>query len=192
MDSLSLSSTSPLSLFQDFIPLLIAILVLLVVTTFFLIICYQWLKYRTFFPSSSSRDVSDLQLQPTTAESRSGRHTHGLDESVINIIPSFIYSSSNSSNNEQKESPRECAVCLIEFKEDDYVRTLPLCSHTFHLQCIDTWLRSHPNCPLCRSCLSCGISESSFRPLMSERIRPSVVTSVPEIALPSFPTRESL
>ncbi|CAI8597696.1 unnamed protein product [Vicia faba] len=182
MDALS---SSALSLFQDFIPLLIAILVLLVATIFFLIICYQWLKYRTVFLPSSSGDVSDL-AQPTTAAFR--RHTHGLGESVINTIPSLIYCT----NNEQKESPRDCAVCLVEFKQEDRVRTLPLCSHTFHIHCIDTWLRSHPNCPLCRSCLSCGMSESPFRPLMSDRIRPSIVTSVTEITLLTLPTRGSV
>ena len=27
---------------------------------------------------------------------------------------------------------------------------LPKCNHAFHISCIDTWLRSHTNCPLCR------------------------------------------
>lgn len=187
MDALSLS---PWSLFQDFIPLLIVILVLFLGTVFFFVICYQWLKYRMFFPPSSSGDVTDLPA--TATESRSRRHTQGLNESVINLIPSFIYSTS-SNYNEEKECSRDCAVCLVEFKDDDYVRTLPLCSHTFHLRCIDIWLCSHPNCPLCRSCLSCGLSQWPFRPLMSERIGPSVVTpAVTQISLPTSPTRESL
>ncbi|KAH0731041.1 hypothetical protein KY290_002071 [Solanum tuberosum] len=45
----------------------------------------------------------------------------------------------------------ECAVCLSEFQEDENLRLLPKCSHAFHLPCIDTWLKSHPNCPLCRA-----------------------------------------
>ncbi|KAL5076344.1 hypothetical protein RYX36_015328 [Vicia faba] len=164
--------------------------VLILIAAFFVLICYHRLKYGTFFPlpQSSSGDVRDLQLQPTTVEFHRYHHSHtqGLNESVINIIPSFIYST----NNEQKEeSPRDCAVCLVEFKDDDYVRKLPLCSHTFHLHCVDTWLRSHPNCPLCRSCLRCDFSELPFRPLMSERIRPS---SVMQIALPTLPTRGSV
>lgn len=44
----------------------------------------------------------------------------------------------------------ECSVCLSEFKEDENLRLLPKCSHAFHLQCIDTWLKSHSSCPLCR------------------------------------------
>ncbi|TQD85191.1 hypothetical protein C1H46_029279 [Malus baccata] len=44
-----------------------------------------------------------------------------------------------------------CAVCLGEFKEGEYFRTLPECSHSFHVQCIDMWLYSQPSCPVCRA-----------------------------------------
>lgn len=33
-----------------------------------------------------------------------------------------------------------CPICLTSFIPDDPVRPLPLCSHEFHTQCIDTWL----------------------------------------------------
>ncbi|KAK9930380.1 hypothetical protein M0R45_027419 [Rubus argutus] len=33
----------------------------------------------------------------------------------------------------------------------DHGMLLPKCSHAFHINCIDTWLRSHTNCPLCRA-----------------------------------------
>ncbi|GAB2211129.1 hypothetical protein Droror1_Dr00016421 [Drosera rotundifolia] len=42
-------------------------------------------------------------------------------------------------------------VCLTEFEEGEDLRLLPMCSHAFHVFCIDTWLRSHKNCPLCRA-----------------------------------------
>lgn len=45
----------------------------------------------------------------------------------------------------------ECSVCLSEFEEDETLRLLPKCNHAFHLPCIDTWLRSHTNCPMCRA-----------------------------------------
>lgn len=45
----------------------------------------------------------------------------------------------------------DCSVCLGEFREEESLRLLPKCSHAFHVQCIDTWLRSHSNCPLCRA-----------------------------------------
>ncbi|XP_051117958.1 E3 ubiquitin-protein ligase RING1-like [Andrographis paniculata] len=45
----------------------------------------------------------------------------------------------------------DCSVCLNEFEEDESLRLLPKCSHAFHLSCIDTWLRAHKNCPVCRA-----------------------------------------
>jgi hypothetical protein len=45
----------------------------------------------------------------------------------------------------------DCSVCLGEFRDGESLRLLPKCSHAFHQQCIDKWLKSHSNCPLCRS-----------------------------------------
>lgn len=44
-----------------------------------------------------------------------------------------------------------CSICLGEILEDDTLRLLPKCSHAFHVACIDTWLKSQSNCPLCRA-----------------------------------------
>lgn len=45
----------------------------------------------------------------------------------------------------------ECAVCLSAFEDGEEVRRLPKCNHSFHAPCIDMWLYSHMDCPLCRS-----------------------------------------
>ncbi|KAL0548408.1 hypothetical protein IC582_012858 [Cucumis melo] len=69
----------------------------------------------------------------------------GLDSSVINSLPVFTFSSKSHSD------PIDCAVCLSEFEENEKGRTLPKCSHSFHIDCIDMWFHSHATCPLCRS-----------------------------------------
>jgi|UniRef100_A0A2N9IJ79 E3 ubiquitin-protein ligase RNF38/44 len=73
---------------------------------------------------------------------------HGLDESVIREIPTCQF------QREGEERSVCCAVCLNEFQEQDMLRVLPKCSHAFHLDCIDIWLQSNANCPLCRSSIS--------------------------------------
>lgn len=45
----------------------------------------------------------------------------------------------------------ECVVCLSMFEDGEEVRELPMCKHCFHAPCIDKWLFSHFNCPLCRA-----------------------------------------
>lgn len=51
----------------------------------------------------------------------------------------------------EEEYGVECPVCLAGFAEGDYVRRLNDCKHSFHLACIDKWLSSHSNCPVCRA-----------------------------------------
>ncbi|KAK1589236.1 hypothetical protein Q3G72_031816 [Acer saccharum] len=72
--------------------------------------------------------------------------TIGLSQSVIDSITVFKYK-----KDEGLIEGTDCSVCLNEFQEDENLRLLPKCSHAFHITCIDTWLRSHRNCPLCRA-----------------------------------------
>jgi hypothetical protein len=44
----------------------------------------------------------------------------------------------------------ECAICLETFTPQDKVRSLGVCSHTFHKSCIDLWLLRCAHCPLCK------------------------------------------
>ncbi|XP_068644667.1 RING-H2 finger protein ATL52-like [Aristolochia californica] len=48
-------------------------------------------------------------------------------------------------------SQSECSVCLSVFVEGEDIRKLPKCKHQFHADCIDMWLYSHSNCPVCRT-----------------------------------------
>lgn len=68
--------------------------------------------------------------------------------SDLSLLSSFRYKKGgdNNINNDQ-----ECAVCLSAFEEGEEVRELPRCMHSFHVSCIDMWLYSHLDCPLCRS-----------------------------------------
>lgn len=48
------------------------------------------------------------------------------------------------------ENWTQCPICLDDFDVGNEVRTLP-CTHTFHVACIDAWLRLNVKCPHCRS-----------------------------------------
>ncbi|KAK8526475.1 hypothetical protein V6N13_017505 [Hibiscus sabdariffa] len=92
------------------------------------------------YPEMSGTDAYQRQLQQLFH-----LHDSGLDQSFIDALPVFLYKEIMG-----LKEPFDCAVCLCEFLEDDKLRLLPLCSHAFHIDCIDTWLMSNSTCPLCR------------------------------------------
>ncbi|GMN24350.1 hypothetical protein TIFTF001_000533 [Ficus carica] len=77
-------------------------------------------------------------------------HSHGLDFSTIHSLPVTQFKE-KSEGEASKTRSTDCAVCLGEFKEGEWLRHLPGCSHSFHISCIDSWFLNHSNCPLCRS-----------------------------------------
>ncbi|KAL2893139.1 E3 ubiquitin-protein ligase ATL6 [Bienertia sinuspersici] len=77
--------------------------------------------------------------------------TKGLDDDVINSIPTYVYADVKQHRKGQVEL--ECAVCLNEFQDPEALRLLPGCSHVFHPRCIDRWLTAHVTCPICRQSL---------------------------------------
>lgn len=46
-----------------------------------------------------------------------------------------------------------CAICLEPLHVDDNRLALP-CAHTFHVDCVGTWLSEKSQCPLCRAPVS--------------------------------------
>ncbi|XP_062222995.1 RING-H2 finger protein ATL54-like [Phragmites australis] len=73
--------------------------------------------------------------------------TVGLDEAAIESIALTPYRAGTAG----VLGASDCTVCLGEFRDGELLRLLPKCAHAFHVPCIDTWLRAHVNCPLCRA-----------------------------------------
>lgn len=69
----------------------------------------------------------------------------GLDSAMLETLPTFLYKPQN------LRDSLDCAICLCEFEENEEARFLPNCRHTFHVECIDMWFRSHSTCPVCRT-----------------------------------------
>ncbi|XP_047332585.1 RING-H2 finger protein ATL65 [Impatiens glandulifera] len=173
------SPQTPSKLPIDFSPPLVAMVV--VIAAAFVIVTYsrlissylirvhrrwrRWRRRRRLFRSYVPSSAGDIESPPYNGSSfdLSDAFPYGLEESVIKTIPLSVYT--------RKSNLHDCAVCLLEFEENDYVRTLPVCYHAFHVDCIDVWLRSHANCPLCRALIF--RPPSPFVPLMAARIRPS-------------------
>lgn len=71
-----------------------------------------------------------------------GCHGDGMAEPAIAALPRKAVAPG--------DPAADCAVCITELAAGDQARVLPRCGHGFHVDCVDTWLRSHSTCPLCR------------------------------------------
>lgn len=96
----------------------------------------------------------------------------GLEEAVMKKIPVCKYR-----KGDVLIEGTECAVCLVDFQENENLRFLPKCCHAFHIDCIDMWLRSHANCPLCRS----NVIGSSANIALLDEISSVINSTDPEI-----------
>jgi len=45
---------------------------------------------------------------------------------------------------------KECSICIETYRIGVRVKSLPRCTHIFHANCIDQWLKRKTTCPLCR------------------------------------------
>jgi hypothetical protein len=136
---------------------IIAIAVIGILATAFLLVgyyvfvikcCLSWHRIDLLrrFSLSRRREEPLIVYSP-------GIETRGLDESVIRSIPIMQFKKEGNRGFGER-SFCECAVCLNEFQEDEKLRIIPSCSHVFHIDCIDVWLQSNANCPLCRTSIS--------------------------------------
>ncbi|KAF7138823.1 hypothetical protein RHSIM_Rhsim07G0021000 [Rhododendron simsii] len=70
----------------------------------------------------------------------------GVEPVVVAAIPTMKFNREAFSSMEDAQ----CSICLGEYQEKEVLRIMPKCGHSFHLSCIDVWLRKQSTCPVCR------------------------------------------
>lgn len=146
---------------QNFNPSM-AIIIIILITAFF------FMGFFSIYLRQCAGERNDRSVRPTTgaAVGRSRRAPKGLDPTVIESFPTFIYSVVKGLK--IGKGTLECAVCLNEFEDDETLRLLPKCDHVFHPECIDAWLSSHVTCPVCRANLVPDNGETSAQSAEAE------------------------
>ncbi|CAM0942918.1 unnamed protein product [Alopecurus aequalis] len=147
--------------FQSRISPSILLVILILAVIFFVSGLLHLLVRFLFRPAPRDPDDADSggDANPTAFQGQLQQlfhlHDAGVDQSFIDALPVFLYGAVVGAGG---KDPFDCAVCLCEFDGDDRLRLLPKCSHSFHVECIDTWLLSHSTCPLCRRSLLADFS----------------------------------
>ncbi|XP_076914077.1 RING-H2 finger protein ATL70-like [Bidens hawaiensis] len=109
------------------------------------------LSYTSYFcKRSRSQPPPSISFSTTAYDDADSRRlirlSYGIDEDVLVTFPTFLYS-----NKGETVIDSSCSICLADYKPADVVRLLPACGHLYHVSCIDTWLKAHPTCPMCRN-----------------------------------------
>ncbi|GAB2275589.1 hypothetical protein Dimus_010349 [Dionaea muscipula] len=96
-------------------------------------------------------------------------HTRGATSESINALPTYKFKLKKSRTGDgtaagelgnvavgtEKEraisgEDAVCCICLAKYVNNDELRELP-CTHLFHKECVDKWLKINALCPLCKS-----------------------------------------
>ncbi|XP_057435558.1 putative RING-H2 finger protein ATL62 [Lotus japonicus] len=86
---------------------------------------------------------------------------HDPEPVLLDAIPTLKFNQEAFSSIEDTQ----CVICLADYKEREVLRIMPKCGHTFHLSCIDIWLRKQSTCPVCRLPLKNSSETKHVRPV---------------------------
>ncbi|KAI3923632.1 hypothetical protein MKW98_011262 [Papaver atlanticum] len=106
-------------------------------------------------------------------------HIGGASEETINALPRYKFKLKNSNAEgvgegggtlaagTEKEliisgEDAVCSICLGKYADNEKLRVLP-CSHFFHVDCVDKWLKMNSTCPLCKRGVKGNVVDTSSR-----------------------------
>ncbi|CAM8949076.1 unnamed protein product [Rhodiola kirilowii] len=136
-------------------------------TTFIVFICARLLCTR--MQLNASRQSVPIAMVSGFELSMLERGMQGLEASVSAKFPVKKYGDLYAKD----EIESQCTICLAEYGDEDSLRFIPFCGHSFHKNCIDIWLRQHATCPICRTSVR-DISDKKhvMQPMFSPRSQP--------------------
>ncbi|KAL6177410.1 hypothetical protein ACLB2K_048936 [Fragaria x ananassa] len=100
--------------------------------------------YSRIFGRRHQPNTDDLS---TSTALQSTNIVVGLDAPTIESYPKTLL---GESRRLPRANDNTCSICLGEYQPKEALRTIPECSHYFHANCIDEWLKLNASCPVCR------------------------------------------
>lgn len=125
------------------------------------------------FFNMQSRNPPPANTEPLQSRvvTRTYETAADMDQSFVNLLMTAFYTPQTAPVNTTRLTPAQidaqsriitysanvdldsatCSICAQEWQHGEEVRKLTRCRHYFHKSCVDTWLRDHNTCPLCRT-----------------------------------------
>ncbi|GJU85523.1 RING-H2 finger protein ATL70-like protein [Tanacetum coccineum] len=119
--------------------------------TFATLVVLITLSYASYKYCNRSMHSSSIPTPEANNNPQFRNVFRGVDDNTLKMFPAFIYSKDMMLHKGDIDTNGSgCSICLADYKADDVIRLLPKCGHLFHRECIDTWLKVHTTCPVCR------------------------------------------
>ncbi|XP_008806333.1 RING-H2 finger protein ATL14-like [Phoenix dactylifera] len=116
----------------------------------------------------------------TISREERGGASNGLSPDELEKLPCYDF---DAAGEKEGGGSVDCAVCLESFQVGERCRLLPLCKHSFHAQCVDSWLLTTPICPICRTMAGRRKGGNGFKD-QQDRFASGVVMGFPVSANP--------
>uniref|UniRef100_A0A453PSZ7 RING-type domain-containing protein n=1 Tax=Aegilops tauschii subsp. strangulata TaxID=200361 RepID=A0A453PSZ7_AEGTS len=125
---------------------------------------------------SSAVDAPNLYREDTN-------NTRGATSESINTLPTYKFKTKKRRHGSGNEAEGQeggivaagtdkerslsaedavCCICLAKYAHNEELRELP-CTHCFHKECVDKWLKINALCPLCKAEIASSSGTSDTR-----------------------------
>lgn len=106
-----------------------------------------------------------LEMSPPPPVTRPGRpqpRIRGAATSLIQQLPTYIYRGQNGERSDASQATTpDCLVCRCGFEVGEEIKSLP-CFHSYHSDCIDSWLCLNKVCPVCQFSIDTQLSHDQL------------------------------
>lgn len=79
----------------------------------------------------------------------------------------------------------KCTICLDQVKNTELLRSIPLCQHVFHAECLLNWLLVNEICPNCKNEVSLYTLKAYFDSMKASKSRKQKREESPDARLPA-------
>jgi len=107
---------------------------------------------------------------------------HAIDGfDVASILPRHLMQPRATPSVPWGNEGEDCAICITEMAVGDEVSEMPVCHHTFHLECLTKWLETKVaesqtgRCPLCNTQIIAPVFTIQTQPVIdTQQITPQI------------------
>lgn len=128
----------------------VAVDIYLVMLVYYMIRLYRARRrFENFYANNVLLTEESVESFSIPVQVENDQEASGLTEDEIRKLEHFRFSKDNFTESFVRNN--QCAICTEGFKDEESVVKLPVCGHVYHNPCVENWLVTKANCPLCRA-----------------------------------------